>query len=867
MDSIKHSNNGKSAKVHKEKTILDLFRIIYKRKWIIIGTVVATLILAYVYNELVTPIYEATVLLKKETAPDKGLSTEFTDILSIQTQDEIETEMELVETWSVMSKVVEDLNLFLNVKQIVEPNGTVHEIKQPIIEYSDSSYLYDSSHPFSYPEFLSVELKNKKESMVFVVKKTGEDRLEIYDEEGVFLGAATDETAENFKLTTDTIDLDSEMELENLIVKTGSVNSKVFEISDADIELYWPDAPVGAEVHFSVDTYYKALEKFKKKISVTRKGKTNVFNVSVRSSSPQAAMIMANTLIDKFRESRILQQKETIRYSFNFVDEQLTEMQEKLREAEDNLSGFKASGQIMTINESSRELVQFLSKLEAEKMATDLQLDDYKNKIADLESELESSGYFDQSFLSPENPESNSPFSTLMKKLSELELQRLELLQKRTENHPDVISIDQQIRMTKEKLGTFNENTLTAYQIIINSLEKKLLKISNLMSKYEVKMERLPSQENRLARLMRQKNVYEKIFTLLLDKREEMRMAELSKLQDIAIVDDAHEPTKPVSPRKMFNMLVAFMIGGFIGVVGIFLLELRENKLINLDEIEEEFQIPIFAIIPEYNDEIKDKIENAKEPSGKFVTMMGEEFGFRESFRLLRTKILFQMKNDEKIFLITSCEENTGKTSIVANLSVSIAEEGRKVLVIDCDLRKAELSKMFDVPKSSDGLIQFLTKNSVAPTILTKISPNIDILPAGGTREDSANLLNSERMKILFEAIDTSNYDYILIDTPPVTRVVDTLVLGRWINDALLIVRPNYSFKESVTGGINDMKQAYIKIHGIISNASKIEASSYRYRYGYGYGYSYGSKPANWKQNFKQKKRKFSKNRPVKEEV
>jgi tyrosine-protein kinase Etk/Wzc len=317
-------------------------------------------------------------------------------------------------------------------------------------------------------------------------------------------------------------------------------------------------------------------------------------------------------------------------------------------------------------------------------------------------------------------------------------------------------------------------------------------------------------------------------------------MAELSKLQDIAVVDPAHEPLKPVAPRKIFNLFVAIILGGFLGLLGVFLLELKDNKLINLDVLEEEFNLPIFAIIPKYSNVIRDRIKNATESKEKFVTLMNEQEGFRETFRLLKTKLLFQMEGRDKIFLITSCEEDTGKTSIVANLAVSIAQENKKVLVIDCDLRKAALSKMFDVPKNAPGLIEFIERD-VAPTIYTKVLKNIDILPAGGTREDSSHLLNSERMRMLFNAIDTSFYDYIIIDTPPVTRVVDTLVLGRSIKDAILVVRPGHSFKEAVLGGIQEMLQAKIKLRGIVANAAEIKDSYYyKYRYSYGYGYTYG---------------------------
>jgi tyrosine-protein kinase Etk/Wzc len=315
-------------------------------------------------------------------------------------------------------------------------------------------------------------------------------------------------------------------------------------------------------------------------------------------------------------------------------------------------------------------------------------------------------------------------------------------------------------------------------------------------------------------------------------------MAELSKLQDIAVVDPAHEPLKPVAPQKIFNLFIAIILGCFGGLVGVFLLELKSNKLINLDLLEEEFNLPIFAIIPKYSNVIRDRIKNATESKEKFVALMDEQEGFKETFRLLKTKLLFQMEGRDKIFMITSCEEDTGKTSIVGNLAISIAQENKKVLVIDCDLRKAALSKMFDVPKNAPGLIEFIVRD-VAPTIYTKVLKNIDILPAGGTREDSSHLLNSERMRMLFNAIDTSFYDYIIIDTPPVTRVVDTLVLGRSIKDAIVVVRPGYSFKEAVLGGIQEMLQAKIKLRGIVANAAEIK-DSYYYKYRYSYGYGYG---------------------------
>ena len=155
-------------------------------------------------------------------------------------------------------------------------------------------------------------------------------------------------------------------------------------------------------------------------------------------------------------------------------------------------------------------------------------------------------------------------------------------------------------------------------------------------------------------------------------------------------------------------------------------------------------------------------------------------------------------------------------------------------------LEKLHYQECFDVPKLSPGLTEFIERD-VAPTIYTKVLRNIDILPAGGTREDSSHLLNSERMRQLFNFIDKSLYDTIIIDTPPVTRVVDTLVLGRSIKDAILVVRPGHSLKETVWAGIQEMVQANINLCGIVANAAEVKDSNYyKYRYSYGYGYTYG---------------------------
>jgi succinoglycan biosynthesis transport protein ExoP len=829
------NNNNRNRNINpeipqKEKTLLEIFQLILKNKYILFSSVLIFIVIAIVYSFVASPKYEATVTLKKENNPDEKSigSQDISAMLNLQSADIIETEMQLVSTYSVISKVVDKLDLFCTINELQWGDKNSYDIDKSYLEMSDPVYIKKNSNKFSIPNKFELVYEDTSHlgGESFIIKKTSANDYILLD--------ATDQKLISKSEPADSLSISDS-------TKLGPKNIHQYKIkTDFFIILVdWEKAPLNSELLFSLRDFGKTILGVMNSTKVKREGKTDIFYVTYSSSSATAAAIIDNTIVETYRESRLAQKKENIRYSYQFVDKQLSEVQDKLKQSESELSNYKASGQIMSIDASSKELMGFLSNLEAEKYNTDLQLADYKNRAADLEKELKKNGFFDQSYLNPQGQvdAGNSPFSQLMRQLSDLELQRLELLQKRTENHPDVIAIDEQIKLTKSKLASFNENTITAYKIMINTLEKKLLKINDLMSKYEVKMRTLPSQENRLAQLTRQSSTYEKIFSILLDQREAMRVAELSKMQDVTVIDDAKAPEYPSWPNKKLIVLISLVLGGFIGILMIFSLELYRTKFVNLDELETEFQVPILSIIPKYSKEILNNLKKST-LEYKIASLNSSDNGIVETYRLFRTKLFQKLTPENKILLITSCEENTGKTSVTANLAVSLSQEGKKVLLVDCDLRKGDLSKMFGLSLDKPGLLNYLNEDT-NPKIYSRASKLIDILPVGGLTKDSGTILSLPKMKSLLDNLSHSNYDLILVDSPPVTRVVDPLVLAQFIKDAIIIVRPNYSLIETVRWGMQELSQANIRIKGIVANAATIENSYYyRYRYGYGYGYS-----------------------------
>lgn len=828
----------------EEFTLPEIFQIINRRKNILILSVITLVLAAFLYNTLSKPVFEASVMLKKDRGDEKSSANdEFKSLVLLQTQDEIETEMELVKTREVLNSIVDELQLNLTVDKLIGPDGKSVKINSGGVDYNHN-YL-QKAHPGFMPAFEKVVVTPSKSASSFFIAKTAEHTFSLYNAQNdSLLQTSVDSAFLNTGLSQDQA-LDS---LSNSLASEKH-SYVTFNMPGRYIKIDWPEAKAGSRIFFDVNNYYETLDKLSKSINVEHVVKTDIFKITVQSQSPYAAQLIANTAAEKFRSARIGQQKQNIKYSYDFVDKQLNDVSEKLKNAEKNLSEFKSAKRLTSIDENSKNLVDFLSNLEAEKIKTDLELTDRETKLAQMQNELKTKGYIDQTYLTPEAQEqSNSPFSGLLKQLSDLEVQRVELLQTRKESHPDVVNLDQRIRQIKDKLSAYNKNTLTAYQIIINSAKKKQNELSGLTSKYAGKIQALPPDESRLAELTRQRDVYDKIFKMLLDKREEMRIAEVSKLQDITVLDEAHEPNKPVYPQKSLNLGLGLVAGIFIGFIGMTVQEVRSRRLIDADHVENEYNVPIFAIIPSYPKEVQKRIENSTHYYERFVTLMSDQEGFHESYRVLQTKLESRFP-DKKILMFTSCEEDTGKTSIVSNFGISLARAGKKVLMIDCDLRKASLTRAFNLKEDSPGLINYLSDGQTSFNTYqiplgtgTNEMNNLKILSAGGMSESSSNLLGSFKMEQLMDMIGTSSFEYVLIDTPPITRVVDVLVLGKLIRDAVLIVRPGKSFKDSVSWGMMEMNDAGINISGILINACDVNRSSFRYRYGYSYGYPYGGK-------------------------
>jgi len=809
----------KSASNSNKRNFDDLFRAINKRKVFIIVLFVLVLLGGFYYLTTTTKIYESIVLLKKEDAKAESYRDDpYRRIAALQSQDDIGTDVVLVTTNSVLDKVANSLNYKIIINKITYSNGENLEIEKPLPAYN---------------LFLEKQHYNKSEFPMFIINQsdTSNNILKYklsYSKENIF-------------------DLFSINDNNSTFIARFPADSNI-NVNNFKTTIFWRNPKIGACIYFTILSTNAACIMLKQKVDVSQKESTNLIEISIKDEYPELAQRIAKTLVDKFNEARTEQQRQNIQLSFLLIDNQLDEISQKLRKAEDDLSNYQSANRITTIARSSDEMVRFLSSLEAERINTDLKLSEYEEKQGQMFKEYSNKGYFDQTYLSPSQTEqTSSPFSSLLIQLNDLEVRKIELMQKETESHPDIISINNQINKIKNQLSSYNQNTLTAYNIIIGTLKDKKSKLDNLIAQYQSRIQGQPKKETRLAGLTRDKDVYEKVFNLLLDKREELRVKEISQLQDIVVVDNPSLPISPVIPNRNLTLIVCLFIWGSISVVYLYICEYKERKYIRLDEIEKDLKLILLSIIPEYSKKLKKQIVRPQKFEDRFPVLSSEEVGLVESYKVLRTWLTFHIKEDAKIIIFTSCEEHSGKTSVVANLAISLASLGKKVLMIDGDLKRCTLSDTFNISRKLPGLNTYLKGDYNKPPIINLNSifgksPQerfLSLLSAGDVSENSSNLLQSSKAIELINALKSSTYDYVLIDTPPITRVVDTLILTRLVNNLVLVVRYNFSLRESVIWGIEEIKKENVNIIGVIANGCNVEKSSFKHKYGYGYSYKY----------------------------
>ena len=502
--------------------------------------------------------------------------------------------------------------------------------------------------------------------------------------------------------------------------------------------------------------------------------KTNIIKVTYTSTDPVMARDVVNTLVQAYLDQTLAVNTEEASRTVTFVENQLKGTRDELDQSEKNLQAYKSASGVVKLDTEAEELIKKLSEIDKELAAVILNRKQVEFALMSLQVAQRKGQIY-----TPAVFKDDPLIAAMASRLTELEVQRRASVSENTENHPQVKAIQVQIDQLQKKIeATYETSRL--------NLTKQETAIKQQLVQYEAKMRMLPAAERDLARLMRLSKVNADIYMFLLQKHEEARIAKASTISNINVVDPSITPDTPIKPQKKKNVMLGLLVGLMFGVGAAFFMDYLDDTIKDEEEAKRALGWPLLAMIPAIENETND--HKPADHRSRLVVMHKPKSSVSEAFRGLRTAIHFSsLKPDSKVIMITSSFPGEGKSTIAANLALTLAQAGNSVILIDCDLRRPSMNTIFDHSRTP-GVTEVLAGDvTLAAALHHTDIKNISLLTAGTIPPNPAELLGSASMRDLLDELRGS-YDMIIIDAPPVIPVTDAPLLTAFIDLVVVVV-------------------------------------------------------------------------------
>ena len=564
---------------------------------------------------------------------------------------------------------------------------------------------------------------------------------------------------------------------------------------------------------------------YMKRLSVEPTSKeTSIASIVVSDENVKRAIDFINMLVFCYIDQANIDKNEIAQKTEEFINQRIEKIDAELGMTENSLENYKRRNSV--------------TKLEAD-AAQSLQLSaQYSARLADINTQLQLLDYLQQYLNNPDNRHKLIPANIGMNDQASTQLindynrmvqERNRLMRSASEQSP-------QVQVLTTSLDDLEVSIRQAFAQARHSAELQRSSIQGQYGKYQSRIGSTPEQERVLNQIGRQQEVRSGLYLLLLQKREENSIS-LASTADKGKLIAMPLYSGQVSPRKGMILGIAFIMGLLIPFVILLIIELMRYRIEGREDVVSLTNVPLVADVPVAN-------EKAKSAAG-IVVQADRNSQMDEVFRSLRTNVLFMMKENEKIILFTSGISGEGKTFLAANLAVSFALLGMKVVLVGCDIRKPALGRLFGTSNQKQGLTNLLRAEHIKADDLHKeicsseVHPGLDLLLSGPIPPNPTELLSRKSLKTVLDLLN-EEYDYIILDSAPVGLVTDTLQLARYANVCCFVCRADYSPKANLTlldslAQENKLPNACVVLNGVDMSKRK-----YGYYYGYGHYGKYG---------------------------
>jgi capsular exopolysaccharide synthesis family protein len=593
------------------------------------------------------------------------------------------------------------------------------------------------------------------------------------------------------------------------------------------------------------------------RLDVEIQDQASVLDVSFEHTDPVLAASIVNTAIRNFLERSFERRTSRFSSTSDWLDRSTRELKARVQQAEAALSEFTRRNEIFTTDGKQSLSGEKLSALSAQvvKAETDRMLKEtLYNEVKEGNIEKLPEAF------------SDIKTGTLKQKLGELQVEQSQLSVKYGPENPAVAQVEQKIKVLQSQIGentqTLKEKLAADYQRAVRD-EREFRKALDAAKGEAV-------QQNQAAisvgTLQAEYDTAKSMYTDFLNKTKQADMQLHEQSNNLKIVETAEIPRLPIGPQRFRTILIGLLVSLIAGIGLAFFLEYLDNTVKSVEDVERVAQLPTLAVIPSISTmspralaEKRKQTQASNVPSTS--TAIGPNFAAAgvgehgkltklvtldqlssvvEAYRMLRTSVLLSSAgNPPKIILFTSGQPGEGKTTTAINTAISLSQLGSSVLLIDADLRRPTVHRVFKMGQSQ-GLSTFLSRQVEIDSLIHRLwVPNLSVLPCGPIPPNPAELISSERMKGLLKTL-SDKYDHILIDSPPLTNVTDPVILSTMVDGVILVVQAGRSTRDVVRRARQELTSVGAKIFGVVLNNLDIKREGYdSYLSTYGnYGYA-----------------------------
>ncbi|WP_034259788.1 GumC family protein [Aequorivita capsosiphonis] len=559
--------------------------------------------------------------------------------------------------------------------------------------------------------------------------------------------------------------------------------------------------------------------------------RSSVVRLTMVSTVPEKARAILNELIEQYNADSMNDRNLISRNTANFIQGRLEIITNELDSVETGKVDYKEENRLTDIEAESQIFLQNANLANKQQMEIETQIALVNTMMDYLKNSSETD-------LLPTNlGVGKESFGTEVNRYNQLIIDRNRLLQSSTTKNPLVVGLDKQI-------GEVRNNVLESMVNAKRSLGVSLREINNEQGNIGSKIHKIPEKEKEFRSISRQQGIKESLYLYLLQKREENAITLAVTAPKAKIVDSAYSQSIPISPQKSVIILGAIFAGLLLPAITIYLSQLLDDKIRGRAYVERHGgDVSIVGEIPELGKKEVDLIKT------------NDTSVLAESFRILSTNLKYllldKVKSEDrgKIIFVTSTVKGEGKTFVSANLAVTLANGGARVVIVGADIRNPQLQRYIDGDFTNKGVVEYLVyPDSASDDYLQPATnqKNLWLMVSGTIPPNPAELWMQDRAGDMFDEL-ASKFDYVVVDTAPAMLVTDTLLINKYADVTLYTLRAGYTEKNLLNYPLDNKKNGKLKNIGFVLN----NVSMTNFGYGNKYGYTYGNtKKKTWRSIF-----------------